>query len=97
MEMEKIFDFFPYIKRGFILFKITSLSFTLFIFFTHHSEASYFSSNFFHFLSPHLLYFNFILGSIGYYSFKSNLLVLILKNYQEDYVVSYGTCAIHRG
>jgi len=71
MEMENIFASYPYIKRGSILSKNTSLSFTLFIFFTHNREASFLLS-FFHFLSPHLLYFIliFILGSIGYYSFK---------------------------
>ena len=98
MEMEFFFiPLPPYIKRGSILFKITSLSFTLFIFFAHHREATYFSSHLFHFFSPHLLYFILILYWVRFYSFKSNLLVLILGNYREVPAVSWVTCAINYG
>jgi len=43
-----------------------------------------------------LLYYN-IFGLLDYYSFKSNLLVLILEHFWEVLVISWGTCAIHRG
>jgi len=69
MEIENIFASYPYIKRDSILSKIIYLSFTLFIFFTYHVKlllSSLFTT--FSLLTYFILIF--ILGSIGYYSFK---------------------------
>ena len=67
------------------------------------SSSSSPTSGSFFFLSPSFTFFTFslliyfiliiiiFLGSIGYYSFKGNLLVLMIGNYREVPVVSWGT------